>query len=100
MTVFGKKLQAFLLSELQIAPKCSILKAFPSSLVWRDPWFRQIAWSLLHAMDVCHRVHCSEEDRLSSSLEAFSSWNYSISHHGIQFTRVPDVVDVLVKSFR
>ena len=39
------KLQAFLLSELQIAPKYCILKAFPSIRAWRDPWFRQIAWS-------------------------------------------------------
>ena len=28
-----------------MAPKFSILKAFPSILEWRDPWFRQIAWN-------------------------------------------------------
>ena len=64
-----------LLSELQIAPKYSILKAFPSILVWPDLGFRQIAWIFRHAMYVLHRIHCSEEYRLSSSLEAFSSWN-------------------------
>ena len=51
------------------------LKAFPSILVWRDPWFRQFAWSFLHTMFIIHRIHCSEEHRMSSSLEAFSSWN-------------------------
>ena len=69
------KLQAFLLSELQIAPKYSILTPFSNILVWRDPWFRQIAWSFSHTISIIHRVHCSEEHRLSSSLEAFSSWN-------------------------
>ena len=69
------KLQAFLLSELQIAPKYCILIALPSILVWRDPWFRTIAWSFPHAIYVFHRAHRSEEDRFSSSLDAFSSWN-------------------------
>ena len=68
------KLQVFLLSQLQIAPKYCMLKVFPSILLWRDPWFRKIAWSFLHAMYVFHRVHCSEEDR-------------SISYCGIQFSR-------------
>ena len=39
--------------------------------VWRDPWFCKIAWSFSHATYVIHQVHCSEEDRLASSLEAF-----------------------------
>ena len=43
VTSFGKKMQAFLLSELQIAPKCCILKAFPGILVWSDSWFLQVA---------------------------------------------------------
>ena len=48
-------------SELQIAPKYCMLKAFPSILVWRDPWFRQIAWSFHHTISIIHRIHCSEE---------------------------------------
>ena len=62
--------------------------------------FRKIAWSFSHAMYVVHRVHCCEEDRLSSSLEACSTWNQSISYCRIQFIRVPDVPEVLGKSFR
>ena len=69
------KLQASLLGELQIAPTYCILKSFPSTLVWRNPWFRKITRSFLHAICVFHRVHCSEEYCLSSSLEATSSWN-------------------------
>ena len=46
------KLQAILLRELPIAPKSRILKAFPSFLVWRDPWFRQVAWSVSDAINV------------------------------------------------
>ena len=53
------KLQAFLLSELQIAQKYCILKAFLSILVWLDPWFRKIAWSFPHVKNVFHRIHCS-----------------------------------------
>ena len=67
------KLQAFILGELQIAPKYYILKAFPSILVWCDPWFRKIVKSFSHAIYVLHRVHCCEEYCLSSSLDAFSS---------------------------
>ena len=64
--------------SLERASNCTKIlycEAFPSILVWRDPWLGKIAWSFLHAIYVFHRVHCSEEDRLSSSLEAFSSWN-------------------------
>ena len=78
------KPQAFLLSELQIAPKYCISKASPSFLVWRDPWFRKIAWSFLHALFVFHRVHCSEEDRLSSSLEASSF--LELTHFLLQYS--------------
>ena len=46
-----------------------------------------------------HRVEYREEHRLSSSLEAFSSCNSSISYKGFQFISVPDVVDVLNKPF-
>ena len=53
-----------------------------------------------HTMSILHRIHCSEEHGLSSSFDAFSSWNACISYYGIQFIRVPDVVDVLGKSFR
>ena len=73
---------------------------FPSILVWSDPWFPQIAWSFSYTIYALHRVHCSEEDRLSSSLQAFSSWNQSISFYGIQFIRFPDVADVLFECFR
>ena len=53
-----------------------------------------------HTMSTLHRIHCSEEHSLSSSFDAFSSWNQSISYYRIQFTRVPDVVEVLGKSCR
>ena len=43
VTVFGKIAINSLGRELQIAPKYSILKAFPSILVEHDPWFCQIA---------------------------------------------------------
>ena len=88
-------MQTSLLDEVQLAPKYCILKAFPSILVWRDPWFRQIAGSFLHAIYVLHRAHYSKEYCLCSSLKAFSYWNYSISYYGIQFIRVPDVVEEL-----
>ena len=92
VTEFGKIASFFLLCELQIVPTYLILKWFPSILVWRDPWFRKIAWSFPHTS--------FEEYRLSSSLEAYSSWNCSISSFGILFTRVPDVVEELGKSYR
>ena len=34
--------------------KYRILKAFSSILVWRDPWFCQIAWSSSHTAYVFH----------------------------------------------
>ena len=92
-------MQAFLLNLLQIAPIYSILKASPSVLVWSDSWFCQVAWSFLHATSILHWIYCSEEDRLSSSSEARSSWNESISDSWVQFTRVPDMVDEPVNSF-
>ena len=64
--------------SLERASNCTNIlyfKALPSILVWRDPWFRQIAWSFSHTISAVHRVHFSEEDRLSSSLEACFSWN-------------------------
>ena len=61
VTVFVKKMQAFLSSELQIAPIFSILTASPSILVWSDSWFCWIAWNFCHAIFILHRIHCSEE---------------------------------------
>ena len=74
VTVFGKIASL----SLDRAPNCiniHFLRAFPSILVWRDPWFRQIAWSFSHTIYVFRRVHCGEGYRLSSSLVAFSSSN-------------------------
>ena len=94
------KLHVFLLSELQIAPIYRFLKAFPSILVWSDPWFRQVAWSSLHTILILHWIHCGEKHGLSSSFEASLSWNQSSSDYWVQFIRVPGVDDVLGKSFR
>ena len=68
--------------SLERASNCTnilYIEGVSKFLLCRSPWFRQIAWSFSHAIYVFHRVHCSEEDRLSSSLEPCSSWNKSIS---------------------
>ena len=92
VTVFGK------IANLSLgqAPSCTKILFFDN-----DPWFSQIATSFSQAISVLHRVHCCEEDCLSSLFEACSSWNYSISLKRILFVRVPDVVEeILGKSFR
>ena len=47
-------------ASFKIAPKYHILKAFPSILVWRDPWFRQIACSFSNEFPPYHIHHPSD----------------------------------------
>ena len=77
------KMHAFLFSELQIAPIYLVLQTFPSFLVWSSFWFCQIAWKFPHPPDQFH-----------APLDSLW-WRTRV-----QFTRVPDVEDVLGKSFR
>ena len=51
-TLFGKIASL----SLERASNCTqilfFLKAFPSILVWRDPWFRQVAWCFSHTISI------------------------------------------------
>ena len=70
------------------------MNAFPSILVWRDPWFRKIAWSFSHAMyvfTVVKKTACLHLLRLvPSTINSFLIMEFNF----------PDVVDVLGKSSR
>ena len=81
------KLQAFLLSELQIAPEYSILKAFPSIFVGSSPWHVQIALTFLHTLIVVHRVHYNENTDCLLLLRLLPP--------GINPCLITDVVDIL-----
>ena len=72
VTVFGK-IASLSLERASHGTNILYSEGVSSILVWRDRWLLKIAWSFSHAIYVSHRVHCSEEYCLSSSLEAFSS---------------------------
>ena len=82
VTVFDKL--TILSSEryLQIAPIYRILMMFPKYFCMERSL--DCSWNLLHTVVIVHRVHKSEEPT---------------SDYGIHFTCIPDVVDVLSKSF-
>ena len=52
-----------------------------------------------HTIFILHQIHYCEEHGLSSSFETLSSRSQSTSDYWSQFIRVPDVVDILGKSF-
>ena len=52
-----------------------------------------------HTIVILHQIHYCEEHGLSSSIETLSSRNQSTSDYWSQFIRVPDVEDILGKSF-
>ena len=87
--------QSFSPSELQIAQLYCISVSFPSIFAHCDSGFVQIVMNFFQVLSSVHRVHGCEEHWLHLLFVASSSWDQSILNDGIQFSSVPDVVDVL-----
>ena len=105
-TACDRRLVKIASPSLEQASNCTKIqtvfwKTFPSILARRDPWFRQSRVEFLPYL-----IHHPSDSLLWRirlvflCLEAFPSWSQSTSFYGFLFTRVPDVVDVLGKSFR
>ena len=91
-------MQSSLLSELQVAPKYCILKAFSSICIWRDSCLWQVAKGFTKAILIIHRIYNSEEHSLAACFETDSSWNQTMIHYWPQFFSVSDVINIFGKT--
>ena len=80
-----RKLQSSLLSELQIAPKYRILKAFPSICVWRD----SCLWQVAQGFSLSHLDHPSDAQQWRTQLVClFWDWLFLESNHDSLLTSI------------